>query len=160
MGNKDEQWFNPSRVRLIIMITFLMLLVYMVYNKQPELEKAKANRAISYEKIINDPNSCIGKDFEISGTIVELVSRTDGCTVTISVVLDREQSLKLGEGYEKNKNNQVVTKVVYKTPSENYDRFEVNDRVKIKGVIQGTTKVNKVTVPVLKSENEYDIEVI
>lgn len=142
------------------MISFLVLMVIMVYNLEPDMEIAKQNRAISYDKIVNNPDEYIGKEFKTSGEIIDMVSRDNECSITLSVVLTREQSLNLNEEYTRTSNNQAKVKLIYRTPEENYMNFNVYDRVEVDGKIAKVITVDGLRVPVVSSDNAYDIEII
>ena len=159
MGSKDNK-LNPSKLRFTIMISFLILMVIVVYNLEPDLEVARKNREISYDKIVNNTDEYIGKDFKISGEIIDMVSRDNECSITLSVVLTREQSLNIDKEYTRTSNNQAKVKLIYKTPEENYMNFNIHDRVEVSGKIVKVITVNNLRVPVVSSDNIYDIEII
>lgn len=159
MGSKDNK-LNPSKLRFTIMISFLILMVIVVYNLEPDLEVARKNREISYDKIVNNTDEYIGKDFKISGEIIDMVSRDNECSITLSVVLTREQSLNIDKEYTRTSNNQAKVKLIYKTPEENYMNFNIYDRVEVSGKIVKVITVDGLRVPVVSSDNIYDIEII
>ena len=159
MGSKDNK-LNPSKLRFTIMISFLILMVIVVYNLEPDLEVARKNREISYDKIVNNTDEYIGKDFKISGEIIDMVSRDNECSITLSVVLTREQSLNIDKEYTRTSNNQAKVKLIYKTPEENYMNFNKHDRVEVSGKIVKVITVDNLRVPVVSSDNIYDIEII
>lgn len=159
MGSKDNK-LNPSKLRFTIMISFLILMVIVVYNLEPDLEVARKNREISYDKIVNNTDEYIGKDFKISGEIIDMVSRDNECSITLSVVLTREQSLNMDKEYARTSNNQAKVKLIYRTPEENYMNFNIYDRVEVSGKIVKVITVDGLRVPVVSSDNIYDIEII
>lgn len=158
MNNKEG--LSPSRLRWLIMISLLILMVIYVYSLEPKLKEASKSNELTYDKIVNNPEKFIGKDFEISGEISEMISRDNECSITLKVILTKEQSLRMSTDYDRNANNQTVTKLIYKTHSDNYMNFELNDRVIVKGKIIQVIQVNGLNIPVMSSDNKNDIEVI
>lgn len=154
MGTKKSV-LDPGKMRFIIMLALLFLAVLMVYQAQPNMEKAKLEREnatkVTFSKLLESPSDYAGQQVTFEGDIINLVSREDSTSVYLAVTLPKDESLKVSTDYPRTSSNQAVVDVIYVTNKYMYDTLNIGDNIKVTADFQKIETVNGLEVPVLSN---------